>query len=80
MNVCAKCTHFRRQGRGRVWYDLFCHHPSKARVLTVDPVLGEPQYMTQNDLGRKMFVDSEFPNARDVNTDGECRLHEGAAS
>lgn len=77
MNICVKCRyHFASIEPSGRWYDHYCHHPDLERDQTIDPVTGDPCYLTQNDLGRTHTTDEKHPHCRSINTDGRCGLYE----
>lgn len=75
--VCYECVHFKnlepRSPREHVWYNHVC----TATPLPVqrDPVTGQLQNVSRNDLGREIFTDQPFQFCREINK-GNCPLFE----
>lgn len=73
--ICYLCEHFHNEEplsvRKFVWYNHLC----KASPLPIEmnPVTGEMQARSTNDLGTTIYTDRNFKFCRDVNN-GDCEF------
>lgn len=76
--VCYQCKHFHNEEptgpRKDIWYNHFCK--ASPLPIAMNPVTGEMQSKSSNDLGTTIYTDRGFKFCRDVN-DGNCELWEG---
>ncbi len=82
MNICMNCKHLinKSDHAEPIWYDLYCSHTSVKRVPAVDCVSGAKGFASENDLDVSYVHDSPYPFARDINTNGRCKLYENKSS
>lgn len=76
ITVCANCKYFVCEGKRKIWYNSYCHHPKWEKVIEIqDPVSGMWEYEVENEYGHKVRRETPYPYCRDLN-EGDCDLYE----